>query len=311
MKLFLKIFGIVLVIAIIVLIVHYAVKGRIQPGTPSGEPTIGQVANIPNTLEFADTTHGFSFSYPVDLGVVAPFATSYSTTWRQNTQTNGLTFVTGTLDKSFQSNTNFSEGKFTIGESNDPAAVTACLTAQNGESAAGPVTINGVAFSKFTLGDAGAGNLYDTTSYRTLYNGRCFALEYTIHSTNIGNYDPSQGIKQFDANAVKAKLEIPVQSFVFKKAPDSAALIGTWTGVEGTSLAISTDKTGSGYDLKFVTLDGPLTLKGKPNGDGISFTRDSKTYTLFHGTGNDTGMKYLPGKTDCVVVMPYEGYCKS
>ena len=77
------------------------------------------------------------------------------------------------------------------------------------------VTINGVQYTKLVSSDPGAGNIYDTTSYRTVRNGQCYAIEYTIHSSQIGNYDPSMGIKAFDSTAVTAMMESMVQSFKF------------------------------------------------------------------------------------------------
>ena len=130
------------------------------------------------------------------------------------------------IPRSFQPKTNFSEATFVVGSSADPKSIELCLRASNGETpgynpevanpvSAGRVTINGVAFSKYNLGDAGAGNYYDTTSYRTMRDGVCYAVEYTIHSTNIGNYDPSQGISEFDRAKVQGILEDIAKSFKF------------------------------------------------------------------------------------------------
>lgn len=59
----------------------------------------------------------------------------------------------------------------------------------------------------------GAGNYYETTSYRTVYNDECYAIEYTIHSTNIDNYSPDQGITKFDKEKITSILDAMVQSF--------------------------------------------------------------------------------------------------
>jgi hypothetical protein len=40
-------------------------------------------------------------------------------------------------------------------------------------------------------------------------------IEYTIHSTNIGAYDPSQGISEFDKAKVVTALETMVHSVNF------------------------------------------------------------------------------------------------
>jgi hypothetical protein len=77
------------------------------------------------------------------------------------------------------------------------------------------VTINGVTYERVVTSDAGAGNLYLTTSYRTVRNNQCYAIEYTIHSSQLGNYPPSMGITAFDQNKVTAVFEGMVQSFKF------------------------------------------------------------------------------------------------
>ena len=317
MKTFLKIFGILVVMAVIVLIGYYVFKSPQTAVAPADNSQSGAQASDESAdssgVKYTDSMHGFSFSHAAVLAVAkSPAGTTFDTPWRTNTQTLGLLFVTGTITKSTQPKTNFSEAKLTVGESNAFDAISSCATPQNGEIANGPVMINGVSFAKFTMGDAGAGNYYDTTSYRTVHNGRCFAIEYAIHSTSLGAYDPSQGISQFDKAKVIAPLEGAVQSFKFLATTgDLTSFLGTWTGVEGTSVAIS--KNSTGFDLKFVTLDGKVSATGKANGDAISFTRDSKSFVMFHGTGDDTGMKDFlgTGKTNCIVVAPYEGYCKS
>jgi hypothetical protein len=45
--------------------------------------------------------------------------------------------------------------------------------------------------------DAGAGNLYDVAIFALPGSNPCLAVRYTIHSTNIGNYDPGT-VKPFD-----------------------------------------------------------------------------------------------------------------
>lgn len=84
--------------------------------------------------------------------------------------------------------------------------------------------------------------------------------------------------------------------------------IGTWTGPEGTALTLS--KNESIYNLDFVMLDGPVSVMGTPIENGIAFTRMGQTHTLRHGTGLDTGMKWLTEKNDCLVVQQSEGYCR-
>ncbi len=39
-------------------------------------------------------------------------------------------------------------------------------------------------------GGAAAGNFYESTVYRLAWNGGCFEAATTLHTTNVGNYDP-------------------------------------------------------------------------------------------------------------------------
>lgn len=305
MNTFWKILGIIIVLGLIATGLYFIFRQM-----PVSMPV--KTEGKKSVMTFTDPVHGVSFDHVSDMAVtgIKPGDT-WTENWRADAQSLGLVIAKGTIDRSVRPKTNFAGATFTVGESNDPSAISSCLAARNGESAAGSVAINGVNFSKFNLGDAGAGNRYDTTSYRAIRDGRCFALEYMIHSTNIGNYDPSQGISQFDKVAVTADLETSVLGFAFLPATNRD-YSGTWTGVEGTSLAIAKSAKGvDAYDLKFVTLDGPVSAKATMIGSGaFRFVRDGKNYVAFPGTGDDTGMKYLMGKNDCIVVAPYEGYCK-
>ena len=166
------------------------------------------------TSTFTDGAKTFSFSYPKDF-LVSGGDIGYTQSWRNNTDTLGLVLAKVTIPKSSQPSTNFSEATFIVGTSSDAVAVKNCLVATNGEYASGKVALNGTDYSVFSLGDAGAGNFYDTTSYRTVLNNQCYAVEYTIHSTNIGAYSPDQGIKEFDKQGVIEELESIAQSFHF------------------------------------------------------------------------------------------------
>jgi hypothetical protein len=121
------------------------------------------------------------------------------------------------VPKSYQPNTNFSEAKFTVAASADAEAVSGCLTSTDGgpAQAGTPVMINGTSYMKLSYADAGAGNFYETTSYRTVHGGQCYRVEYTIHSTNIANYPEELGIKEFDKAKVTGLLESIAQSFKF------------------------------------------------------------------------------------------------
>lgn len=88
------------------------------------------------------------------------------------------------------------------------------------------------------------------------------------------------------------------------------ALAGRWQGAEGTFLNVT--KKGDKFEIEIKNLD-PASKKfeGTAKGDVIEFTRDGKPATIKAATGDETGMKWLAGKKNCVVITKgTEGYCK-
>jgi len=167
------------------------------------------------TATFTDQGKTFTFTYPTQF-TVSGGGVGYTQSWMQNTQTSGLILAKLTIPQSFEPKTNFADALFTVGTSADTQAVKNCLTAPGGNMVTtSKVTINGVQYTKVTYADAGAGNVYNTTSYRIVRNSQCYAIEYTIHSSNIANYPPNQGISAFDEGKVTSVLEGMVQSFTF------------------------------------------------------------------------------------------------
>jgi hypothetical protein len=177
-------------------------------------PTIEEPVVTEEIKTYADPDGSFTFTYPADF-MVAGRQAEPTTNWRINTDRRGIVLAKATLPSSFDPNTNFSEGVLTIGWSNSPVAIQKCTVAENSEEEMSIVDINGLKFQKFHSLNAGAGNLYDTTGYRAILDGDCYSLEYTIHSTNIANYDPGRGIHEFDKEKVTKALEDVVKSFHF------------------------------------------------------------------------------------------------
>lgn len=93
-----------------------------------------------------------------------------------------------------------------------------------------------------------------------------------------------------------------------QKEPNYQSWLGKWTGVEGTYLNLSQD--GEAYKVTISDLDGPKDFKGEAGRGGISFIRNGQTETLHTGNGEATGMKWLSGKKDCLIVRSGEGFCR-
>jgi membrane-bound inhibitor of C-type lysozyme len=176
----------------------------------------GNVVTNKNTNTYIDTSKSFSFSYP-NRFILSGGDFGYSQNWTAGTTNLGILLVDINIPRTFfTEKTNFGEAKFTVGTSADTDTVKTCLTFNNGNLAtSSEVIIGGIKFTKINFSDAGAGNYYETTSYRTVHNNQCYAIEYTIHSSNIYNYSPDQGVKEFDKTKVTSVLEGIAQSFKF------------------------------------------------------------------------------------------------
>ncbi|MBW4331883.1 hypothetical protein KY084_13500 [Stakelama sp. CBK3Z-3] len=90
--------------------------------------------------------------------------------------------------------------------------------------------------------------------------------------------------------------------------------IGKWVGVEGTYLDIKkpTDEDSEAdYELTMqYDLDHKGTFDGTATDHGIAFSRPDGNHVLKKATGDQTGLKYLAGKRNCVMVKQGEGYCR-
>lgn len=119
---------------------------------------------------------GFSISYPLDFEANDAYSATLVTDWRLGADGSqlGITAFTLTIPRAFDPQTNFADAKLTVGYSANNNAVAGCLVPdQTGgpSNATSSVTVNGVPFTVFQANDAGAGNYYETTSYRTLHAG--------------------------------------------------------------------------------------------------------------------------------------------
>jgi hypothetical protein len=89
--------------------------------------------------------------------------------------------------------------------------------------------------------------------------------------------------------------------------------VGRWRGVEGTNLVVARDRAkGPGhYKLTMqYTLDDKGVFDGVADGEAIRFERPDGKQELHAADGDETGLKWLAGKKDCLKVKDGEGYCR-
>ena len=156
-----------------------------------------------NLQTYTDATYHFQFKYSSDFNVVTPNYALLSQ------KINQVQLPSSTFPK-----TNFGDGGFAV----SVQTVTSeqeCLSANMPEGSTGfndTQTINGVIFHKTTGMGAGAGNFYESKTYRTLRNSMCYEISETIHTSNIANYDPGT-VSEVDKNAVWTKLDEVLSTF--------------------------------------------------------------------------------------------------
>lgn len=89
-----------------------------------------------------------------------------------------------------------------------------------------------------------------------------------------------------------------------------ASWAGKWTGVEGMFVTITAAEPGK-YKLEMQSdLDTKGTYDGSDSEHGIQFKRGTEELSLRRGNGDETGLKYLAGKKECLIVKTGEGYCR-
>ena len=93
-------------------------------------------------------------------------------------------------------------------------------------------------------------------------------------------------------------------------APSYAGWVGTWTGPEGLFVNV-TDAGGGSYTVEMqADLDTRATYNGTATPEGIAFERGGEPKLLRKATGDETGLKWLAGKQDCLMVDEGEGFCR-
>lgn len=151
---------------------------------------------------YTDDAHTFQFEYP------SAFAQSPGTL-----DSDDITGLTLTYPASYSQGTKLNEATIHIG-----AMSRACAAPEvSNQQTVSQQTINGIAFTKVTGSDAGAGNLYETTNYTTTHDGNCYHLTLLLHSCNLGPDCGEGRTADFDRSAIEKTFDQIVSSFTFIK----------------------------------------------------------------------------------------------
>lgn len=88
------------------------------------------------------------------------------------------------------------------------------------------------------------------------------------------------------------------------------AWVGKWIGVEGLVLDIQPAGEPGRYMLSVTLLNGTKSYDGAAAGETIRFTRDGRPESIRAATGNETGLKWLADKQNCLMIREGEGFCR-
>lgn len=89
-----------------------------------------------------------------------------------------------------------------------------------------------------------------------------------------------------------------------------AGWVGKWIGPEGMYVTIAAAAPGK-YKLEMQSdLDTKGSYDGEDSEHGIRFKRGSEQLSLTRASGDETGLKWLAGKKECLKVKDGEGYCR-
>jgi len=171
--------------------------------TPVSQP-IKDTQPTPGFNRYTNSEYNFQFLYPIEFD--SKDISGYASL-KEKVIDFGLT------SKAYPK-TNFSDAVFSV--SAQPAkSIDECLTANLPEGITKfktKQTINDIEFYTADGMGAAAGNRYDVRAYRTLMDTNCIEAIETIHTTNIGNYDPGT-VTEIDKAPIWKKLEDIMSTF--------------------------------------------------------------------------------------------------
>lgn len=160
----------------------------------------------------SDPSHGVSLSIPKDAVV--------STGQPVNADGAQIhtSVMTVALNPSSYKGTNLHAASVSVSSSKDPDTTAICGTgkAQEGETSAGTIKLDGVSFARFTASDAGAGSRRSWTMYRAVHHGRCYEIVEQLSWAVLENY-PVRKVKAFDRAQIEGQLHAITQHLKFNQ----------------------------------------------------------------------------------------------
>lgn len=192
--------------------------------TPPSAPVVEEeVPNLEGQNLYASGEYGFTLRYPASARLEEAFSAEYhlAPTWRASAREDTGTPVLALVAYETESDSSYPRyyrALVRLGVSDDAADVSSCesVTPDSGEEALADVVLNGTTWSAFSFADAGMQQYVKGVSYRTVHNGKCYALEKIAAGSSYRD-DPESGsdIPDEELDAEYAQLDAIVSTFTF------------------------------------------------------------------------------------------------
>jgi hypothetical protein len=205
-------------IALIIIIVGIIFVGKQKAAAPGEQAALEEATKDWEIWESgtynsdADESTMYTVSHPKDF-VVSKRATAKGGFLKNPLVT--MAFPKGAFA---EPKSTYSEGYATISSSKSKNTEERCFTIP-GEATGeftDVTTWNDLKVKRVDASDPGAGNLYTSRIYRTLFDGTCYEVALTVHTTNIDNYEAGT-VVEFDKEQAFSVLENIRMTFGLRK----------------------------------------------------------------------------------------------
>jgi hypothetical protein len=173
---------------------------------------------------YTNGPHGFSIFYPESSEVAYAFEPSYhvGSAWRMNAlpESEGAPVVAiiPYAVRSEDSYPRYFTAMVRIGASSDPKEVARCESIGQGEAALPDASINGRTWKAFSFAQAGMMQYARGVSYRTLFEGKCIAMEKIQAGSSYREDAPTErDVPDTVLLSEYEKLSAIVESFTFAR----------------------------------------------------------------------------------------------
>jgi hypothetical protein len=165
---------------------------------------------------FTSKDLGFRIDYPEGMAASTRFDSKYLANDSWKTYAPEGSTGTPVLRLTVPGSNKVTAGELRIGVSDADKELERCEkpTANTGATDIGKTSINGTRFATFHAADAGMSHYLKVHSYRTVHDGRCYAIDLLVTGTNPKVYDPPR-TPPFSNQAAFARLQQALQGFRF------------------------------------------------------------------------------------------------